>query len=72
MADVGGLIARLPGLGAIAFNGSKAALLGSGVAPFSGAARLVLPSSSPANTMPLVGKQAAWNAIGAYLSTADP
>lgn len=72
LADVSGLIARLPDLRAIAFNGNKAAQLGARIMPLPNAARLVLPSSSPANTMPLTGKQTAWNAIGAFLVSSDP
>ncbi|MDO9335172.1 MAG: DNA-deoxyinosine glycosylase [Caulobacter sp.] len=60
--DLAGLIARLPALRAVAFNGGKAATLGrkvlAGVAP--DVARITLPSSSPAYTLAFERKAAAW------------
>jgi hypoxanthine-DNA glycosylase len=65
-SDLAGLVARLPDLRAIAFNGQLAARQ----AADAGAAveLITLPSSSPAHTLPLAQKQTAWNAIGRHLS----
>lgn len=61
-ADLRGLVANLPELRAVAFNGGKAAKLGKRIlAPH--AVRLdmiVLPSSSPAHARPFTEKAAAW------------
>ena len=64
-SDLAALVARLPDLQAIAFNGQLAARQ----AADAGAAveLFTLPSSSPAHTLPLARKQTAWNAIGRYL-----
>lgn len=64
--DLLGLIAQLPDLRAVAFNGATAARLGAkalaGVAPH--VERIALPSSSPAYaSMSLERKAAAWAAI---------
>ncbi|MDB5471654.1 MAG: Uracil-DNA glycosylase superfamily [Caulobacter sp.] len=64
--DLEGLIARLPDLRAIAFNGGTAARLGlkalAGVAPH--VERIALPSSSPAYAaMTFERKAAAWLAL---------
>ncbi|MEO6717317.1 MAG: DNA-deoxyinosine glycosylase [Novosphingobium sp.] len=67
LADIAGLISRLPDITAVAFNGIKAAKLGAGVAPLCTVPRLTLPSSSPANTMPVAAKQAVWNSLAKYL-----
>lgn len=60
-SDLAGLIARLPGLRLVAFNGATAARLAPPLDP--AVDRIVLPSSSPAHTLPLADKQAAWNAL---------
>jgi hypoxanthine-DNA glycosylase len=64
--DLGALLRRAPGIGFIAFNGSKSASYRKRVAALPEAARctlVALPSSSPANaTHSLAVKQAAWNA----------
>lgn len=65
-ADVATLLDHLPQLQAIAFNGALAAAQAR--LPAAGAALLSLPSSSPANTMPLAAKQQAWAALHPYLA----
>ena len=67
--DLAGLIATLPDLRAIAFNGGTALkqglkLLGRG---FSGPEIVALPSSSPLHTIGLAAKQPAWAALAAFL-----
>ncbi len=68
--DLEGLIASLPELRAIAFNGGTAANLGlrilAGVAPQ--LERIALPSSSPAYTLAFDAKKAAWAAIRTSLA----
>ena len=63
--DLEGLIAGLPDLRAIAFNGGTAAKLGvkalASVA--TGVERIALPSSSPAYTLSFADKHAAWIAL---------
>lgn len=71
LADVTGLVSRLPHLTAIAFNGGKAAQLGAGVAPSWAVRCLKLPSSSPANTMPVAAKQVVWNSLANYLFSGE-
>jgi TDG/mug DNA glycosylase family protein len=68
--DLSGLVANLPALRALAFNGKTAAALARRHF-HSAAARydtLALPSSSPAFTLALASKQSAWNAIGEHLA----
>ena len=59
------LVAELPALRCMAFNGGTAARLG--LRELGGVAEryriLALPSSSPAYTLPLADKQRAWNAL---------
>ena len=63
-----GLIATLPELAAVAFNGGKAAAIGRTlVSPTTKLALLDLPSSSPANTRPFEEKLAAWRALGPFV-----
>lgn len=67
-ADLRGLIAGLPRLRAVAFNGATAAkggrrLLG-GIEDLS---LIDLPSSSPAHTRPLSEKAESWNGLRAFL-----
>ncbi|RVT89410.1 DNA-deoxyinosine glycosylase [Sphingomonas crocodyli] len=69
--DLTGLIATLPGLRAIGFNGGTAARIGRKL--LAGAVHpplIDLPSSSPAFTRPLQEKQAAWDTIRFWLSAA--
>ncbi|UXY14021.1 DNA-deoxyinosine glycosylase [Chitiniphilus purpureus] len=62
------LIGQLPQLRAVAFNGQTAARLGR---PLIGDLPcLVLPSTSPAHTLPLADKIAAWSALSGYLDPA--
>lgn len=62
-ADLPALVAKLPLLRAVAFNGACAARLAAPLPPDRELEHLVLPSSSPANTAPLAVKQDAWNAL---------
>jgi hypoxanthine-DNA glycosylase len=70
VADLAALVARLPALRAIGFNGATAARigrrqLGACAAP---PALLDLPSSSPAHAgMPFAAKLARWQALAAWL-----
>lgn len=60
-ADLRGLVASLPDLRAVAFNGGTAARLGRAIlADVSGVALIDLPSSSPAHARPFAEKAAAW------------
>jgi double-stranded uracil-DNA glycosylase len=72
--DVGGLIAELPDLAALAFNGAKAAALFRkhvlpGLEPAAAALpRYQLPSTSPANaSLSFERKLAAWSVLTRYL-----
>lgn len=62
------LIATLPALRAVAFNGAASAKIGMAQLAGSPLALLALPSSSPANAaIPLAEKQRRWAAIADYL-----
>lgn len=66
-ADLRGLVATLPELRAVAFNGATAARHGRR-AELSGPALLDLPSSSPAYAgMPFAEKARRWAVLGRYL-----
>lgn len=68
--DLAALLARLPALRAVAFNGGKALTLGKPLivrAASPPPAILALPSSSPLHTIGLAAKQPAWAAIAAFL-----
>lgn len=65
-SNLAGLIAKLPALRAIAFNGQLAAQQAED--PGAKLEILRLPSSSPANTTSLALKQAKWDEIGRYLA----
>ncbi|MBI2261035.1 MAG: DNA-deoxyinosine glycosylase [Caulobacterales bacterium] len=67
-ADLRGLVATLPALRAVAFNGSKAATLGRAILAGrpDGVALIDLPSSSPAHARPFADKAAAWGALASY------
>lgn len=69
LADLKGLIAALPRLEAIAFNGGKAAREGARVlGPETGnLVRLTLPSSSPAMARPLDWKAEQWAVLRAHI-----
>ena len=63
------LLSTLPALQAVAFNGGTAARQGRRlVSAIPHITVLDLPSSSPAHTIPLEKKKAAWSALGAFLS----
>lgn len=72
-ADLKGLIAALPRLKAVAFNGGKAAREGLRVlGPETGQfVRLTLPSSSPAMARPLAWKAERWAGLRPFLRLAD-
>ncbi|MFT4253922.1 MAG: DNA-deoxyinosine glycosylase [Caulobacter sp.] len=66
--DLPGLIAALPRLRAVAFNGGAAAKAGTKLLAGSGLALVPLPSSSPAHAaMGFEDKRAAWLALRAWL-----
>ncbi|MNY32120.1 hypothetical protein D3C86_1663170 [compost metagenome] len=69
-ADLPGLIAALPKLEAVAFNGGKAAKLGRRILTGSViAAELIdLPSSSPAHARPFEEKRRRWSMLAPYLA----
>jgi hypoxanthine-DNA glycosylase len=63
------LVATLPELRAVAFNGARSAAIGTAVLAGSGLALLPLPSSSPAYAaMPYAEKLRLWRAIGEFLA----
>lgn len=67
-ADLAGLVATLPNLKAIAFNGAAAARAGHRILDGQGSAALVtLPSSSPALAKPLAWKAESWAVLKAFL-----
>lgn len=67
-ADLVALIATLPRLRAVAFNGGKAAKDGRRIlAGGEGIALIDLPSSSPAHARPLAEKAEAWSILRRYL-----
>lgn len=68
-ADLRGLVADLPALRAVAFNGGKAAKLGRAILAdrVDGPTLIDLPSSSPAHARPYEEKAAAWQALTRWL-----
>lgn len=67
-ADLRGLVATLPDLRAVAFNGGLAARLGRRIlADQADLMLLDLPSSSPAHARPLAEKAARWAALSDFL-----
>lgn len=67
-ADLRSLVAGLPNLRAVAFNGGTSARIGRrSVAGVEGVTLIDLPSSSPAHTRPLAEKAAAWAVLGEFL-----
>ena len=67
-ADLAGLVAKLPELRAIAFNGRKAWTIAAPQLAGSGPDLLALPSSSPAYAaMPRAEKEARWMVLRNYL-----
>lgn len=68
-ADLRALVAGLPGLRAVAFNGGLAARMGRRVLGDVGDVALIdLPSSSPAHARPLAEKAAAWARLHPFLT----
>ena len=65
--DLAALVARLPDLRAVAFNGGKAHAIGSKQLAGSPLPRIALPSSSPLHTVGVAAKQPAWAALKGYL-----
>jgi TDG/mug DNA glycosylase family protein len=68
------LLRDFPGLQAIAFNGSAAAVLGRKLIgdPPPGLALIDLPSSSAANTRPFAEKAAAWARLSEFTQRQEP
>ena len=66
-ADLARLIATLPALRLVAFNGKTAAAIGARTLP-PGVPHVTLPSSSPAYTLAFAAKAAAWAALAAALA----
>ncbi|KQS01971.1 DNA-deoxyinosine glycosylase [Sphingomonas sp. Leaf357] len=67
--DLPGLIARLPNLRAIAFNGATAHRHGSRQLVAIGLPLIALPSSSPLHTIGLDAKLTAWRALRDHLGS---
>lgn len=68
-ADLRGLIAGLPKLRAVAFNGATAAKGGRrALNDIEGLSLIDLPSSSPAHTRPLSEKAESWNRLRVFLA----
>ncbi len=71
--DLADLVARLPDLRMIAFNGGKAAAIGRRQLPEPGAVTLVdLPSSSAANTIGFEAKHERWMGLRRALAPGGP
>lgn len=70
-ADLRGLVARLPALTAVAFNGGKAATLGTRILADHAdrLALITLPSSSPAHARPLATKAEGWASLKPLLGS---
>lgn len=70
-SDLAGLIDTLPALRAVAFNGGTAARIGQRALAQRGVTMpvVVLPSSSPAYTIPYATKRDAWLALRDWLGT---
>ncbi len=71
--DLSSLVASLPNLAVIAFNGGTAERIGlKALGSHGGSYRIVrLPSSSPAHTMPYAEKLYAWRELESWLGKAD-
>jgi double-stranded uracil-DNA glycosylase len=65
--DLPGLVATLPHLRGVAFNGGTAARIGTRLLAGSGLDLVQLPSSSPAYTLSFEEKCRSWLALRAYL-----
>jgi len=66
--DLAALVAGLPDVRAVAFNGGTAHRLGVKALAGSDRPLIALPSSSPLHTVGLAAKQPAWNALAACLT----
>lgn len=64
--DLGALIAGMPGLRAVAFNGKTAARLGRRALGETALTLIDLPSSSPALTTAFADKARAWGVLGNF------
>lgn len=68
-ASLAALVATLPALQAVAFNGKSAAKIGLPLLAHTGLDLIVLPSSSPANAgIPLSEKEREWDQLRKYLT----
>jgi hypoxanthine-DNA glycosylase len=65
--DLAALVGSLPDLRAVAFNGGASARIGGKQLEGTEVARLPLPSSSPAYTLPFADKRMAWRELRRYL-----
>ncbi|MGL5836948.1 MAG: DNA-deoxyinosine glycosylase [Sphingorhabdus sp.] len=65
--DVAALVATLPQLRLVAFNGTKAAVLGRKIRDINQVQRITLPSSSPANTASFDQKLLQWQYLQNYI-----
>lgn len=65
--DLAGLVASMPKLQVVAFNGGTAAKTGRRLLGASDLILIDLPSSSPAHTRPLAEKAEAWSILRRYL-----
>lgn len=66
-ADLRGLIASLPRLRAVAFNGGLASRLGGRILSGASVELIPLPSSSPAHARPFKDKLEAWCVLKTYM-----
>ena len=66
--DLVQLARSLPGLRAVAFNGGKAAAIGTPLLAGEAVTLVTLPSSSPLHTIGGPAKQPAWSALSDYLA----
>ncbi len=66
-SDLASLVASLPELRAVAFNGKLAAQLGTPLLAGSGIVLVALPSSSAAHTLAYGAKRDAWSALQFFL-----
>lgn len=69
---LGELIATLPRLHAIGFNGATSARIGRRALGQTPLALIDLPSSSPAFTMPLAEKAERWSILGSFIDSGPP
>lgn len=65
--DLAALVARLPALRAVAFNGGTALAIGRRLLGDAAMPLVALPSSSPLHTIGLAAKLPAWRALRAWL-----